>query len=94
MLCKGIFKKYLTYKQDTFDLLLYTLNSMVKDKTTILFSRQRRPAIEVNKSDFEQRARDLQISNCEPFYRSKLFIDAHFSVDQDRRLIIKRYETE
>jgi len=63
---------------------------MVKEKRAMSFMSIRGAPIEIQKADFELRARDLQISNLEPFYRSKFFLDNNFTIDQQRRLIIYR----
>jgi len=99
------FKKYMTFKRDSFELLLYVLQQLVQEELTMKHLRahsKRGPAqevkldepIEITIEDFQAKAAELQISDLHPFYRSDLFRKNGFELDQRSKKIIKRDSME
>ncbi|KAI0561571.1 DNA helicase [Gracilaria domingensis] len=96
------FHKYLSFRRDDNELLLYILNGLVRDYSSTQLAvqdekdseeasgsdRQRR-RVEVDMEDFEARARELNVYTCQRFYESSLFKKWNFSVDQSRQVILK-----
>eukprot|EP00178_Gracilaria_changii_P010934 TRINITY_DN315_c0_g3_i1.p1 TRINITY_DN315_c0_g3~~TRINITY_DN315_c0_g3_i1.p1 ORF type:complete len:972 (+),score=217.24 TRINITY_DN315_c0_g3_i1:219-3134(+) len=96
------FHKYLAFRRDDNELLLYILNGLVRDYSSTHLAvheenendegpgtnRQRR-RVEVDMEDFEARARELNVYTCQRFYQSPLFKKWNFSVDQKRQVIVK-----
>ncbi|PXF40917.1 DNA replication licensing factor mcm2 [Gracilariopsis chorda] len=97
------FHKYLAFRRDDNELLLYILNGLVRDYSTTQTamqaaggegegsgeSGQQRRRVEVDMEDFEARARELNVYSCQRFYDSGLFKKWNFSVDQNRQVIVK-----
>lgn len=89
------FKKYMTYKWDTFELLLHALQGLVKEAREYRMARASlhpgdedavlNEPIEIPIDEFQTKAADLQISNLEPFFNSTVFSEAHFTYDRMRR---------
>lgn len=95
------FHKYLAFRRDDNELLLYILNGLVRDYSTTqapvedeadnenISSSQQLKMVEVDKDDFEARARELNVYTCRRFYESPLFKRWKFSVDNVRQVIVK-----
>lgn len=93
------FHKYLAYRKDDNELLFYVLSGLVRDyaATQVAATRDEsnsdeapaRRQVEVDLDDFEARAREMNVYNCEAFYKSNLFEQRKFSVDKARGKIIK-----
>jgi len=95
------FKKYITFKKDTFGLLLFVLKNMVKDARAMRKLRSRRQGaggaeeeeepVEVPVDEFVSKARELQISNLTAFYKSRQFMGSGFEFDRARKVIVKSF---
>lgn len=90
------FSKYLSYKKENFELLLFTLNQMVKGVMDLNRLGGRREGsqavVSIDTDEFEEKASELQISNLNPFYRSKLFSTEGYSLDSSKKHIIKNID--
>jgi DNA replication licensing factor MCM2 len=88
------FKKYMSFKKDSFELLLYILNSLRQE--ALNFARLRSPdealgdtEVEIKCEELESRAAEVQVSNLSAFYASDLFRQSGYTFDEARRIIIK-----
>ncbi|KAF5321522.1 hypothetical protein D9619_001875 [Psilocybe cf. subviscida] len=88
------FRKYLTQSKDHEELLAFLLGGLVKDKARLHQMRYReQPAnVVVKQSELEEKAKELDIFDIQPFLQSRLFktngyilndknIEKHFRVD-------------
>ena len=87
---KRNFARYLTYKRDNNELLLFILRQLTQETTTYLRNRydNEPEVIEVSEGDVLDRARHLKIQNLQPFFNSELFKSNNFSYDSKRKLIL------
>ena len=92
------FAKYVNEKRDHNELLLYTLQQLVKDAMEYRRLRQRIqlneiPAIEIPTEELDSRARELNIFDLDTFYKSDLFQNHGFSLLKEGRktLIVKEF---
>jgi DNA replication licensing factor MCM2 len=87
------FHKYLAYRKDDNDLLFYVLSGLVRDYAATqardLTGTGAPATVEVDLEDFEARAREMNVHSCQKFYGSALFEQRRFSLDGERRKIIK-----
>jgi DNA replication licensing factor MCM2 len=93
------FKKYITYKKDSFELLLYVLKSMVNE--SLNYKRLKSQAsndrggswadetVEIEVDEYTARATEMQITNLTAFYNSELFAQAGFRLDKKRKVIVR-----
>merc|ERR1719187_3069463 len=84
------FNKYMAYKKDNNELLLYLLKGLVQE--TALYMRNRYDScdlnlVEVNENDLVEKARTINIQNLQPFYNSSIFKAHNFCYDSKRKLI-------
>lgn len=91
------FRKYITEGRDHNQLLMFALQALVKEATSYLALRAGRHAlddpehvaedmeVEVPLSDLEMRAKELGISNLQPFFASPLFRTHGFQLDNSQR---------
>lgn len=91
------FDKYLTYKKDQFELLLFALHQLVNDALQVRVLRgssfeeaQSRP-VEIETDEFRAKAQELNISVIEPFLVSDVFQRNGFKLDRARKFIIKTF---
>lgn len=92
------FQKYLNEKKDSFELLLYILNSLANEQLNLrrlqrgqrVDPTQQEP-VRISKTDFEQRAAELEIFSLTSFYKSSLFSNNGFSQDRRSKVITKLY---
>ncbi len=70
------FRKYLNYRRDNNELLLFLLQEIVRQTAYYLEVRQGQPPrrVEVELADFEARAREMDISDLAPFFASDAFL--------------------
>jgi DNA replication licensing factor MCM2 len=85
------FSKYLIYKRDNNELLFFLLRQLVQEQVTYLRNRYGGPqeVVEISEKDLQERARQINIQNLQPFYDSDIFKTNHFVHDQKRRLIVQ-----
>lgn len=85
------FSRYLSNSQDHFELLLFTLQEMVRD--TLKYYRYRYqhsedfPRLEIDQQEFESRAKDLQFHDINSFYKSNIFVRNGFRLNESRKVI-------
>jgi len=84
------FRKYMSYKKDNNELILYLLKGLIQE--TALYMRNRYDScdlslVEVNENDLAEKARAINIQNLQPFYNSSIFKAHNFSYDAKRKLI-------
>jgi DNA replication licensing factor MCM2 len=70
------FRKYLNYRRDNNELLLFLLQEIVRQTAYYLEVRQGQPPrrVEIELADFEARAREMDISDLQPFFASEAFL--------------------
>eukprot|EP00871_Galdieria_phlegrea_P005968 jgi/Galph1/859/GphlegSOOS_G5716.1 len=88
------FNRYISFQSDRNQLLLHMLGTLFHEYA-VSFEQKGEledltDFIQVDIRDFESRAHELGIHSCKQFYQSHLFSNNGFSVDFDRRKIIKR----
>lgn len=89
---KKTFARYLTYKKDNNELLLYILKGLASE--TAIYMRNRYATsdvqlVEVSEKDLSDRARQIGIQNLQPFLTSDIFKAHSFSYDDKRKLILQ-----
>eukprot|EP01137_Pigoraptor_chileana_P035579 Opistho-2@29835 len=86
--------RYITYKKDNNELLYYVLQSLVRETTQYLQNRHQGELpsfIEIDKKDFEARARQLNVFDLSTFLKSDLFLKNNFTLDAKKNAIIKTF---
>ena len=89
---KRKFSKYLTFKRDNNELLLFILRQLVQETASYMRNRYgtEQEVIEISESDLADRARTINIQNLQPFFNSELFKSNSFNHDAKRKLIIQQ----
>ncbi|GIY51642.1 DNA replication licensing factor mcm2 [Caerostris darwini] len=89
---KKTFSRYLTYKRDNNELLLYVLKQLIQEQ--IAYYRSRFTAVmetvEVPEKEFQEKARQINIHNLVPFYGSEVFKAHNFIHDKKKKVIQQR----
>lgn len=86
---RDTFRKYLTFKKDSTELLYYILKQMTNEHLAFNRGRGIREAVvEIHEKDFLDRAKQINIRDVKPFYESKLFESHHYRFDSQRKLIV------
>jgi len=87
------FTRYLTYKKDNNELLLFILRGLANETATYMRNRYgtEQEVVEVNEKDLAEKARQINISNLLPFFSSNMFKSNNFSYDQTRKIIIQQF---
>jgi len=93
------FQQFIHNKKDSFELLLFVLNSRVNEHLNIRRLQRgtravdptREEPVRISKVEFEQRASELEIMNLSPFYKSAIFSNNGFRMDARSKTIIKTY---
>ncbi|XP_024528680.1 DNA replication licensing factor MCM2 isoform X2 [Selaginella moellendorffii] len=79
------FKKYMTYKRDFNELLLHLLRGLVKDALRfdelMTMPGPRLSVVHVKITDLEAKAREYNILDLQPFFNSRQFLGANFTLD-------------
>uniref|UniRef100_A0A7M4FMS2 DNA replication licensing factor MCM2 n=1 Tax=Crocodylus porosus TaxID=8502 RepID=A0A7M4FMS2_CROPO len=87
------FSRYLAFKRDNNELLLFILKQLVGEQ--VMYQRNRYGAqqdtIEVPEKDLVDKARQINIHNLTAFYDSELFKMNKFSRDVKRKLIVQQF---
>jgi len=88
---KKTFSRYLAFKRDNNELLLFILKQLAQDQMS--FQRNRygveQDVIEVSEKDLADKARQISIHNLASFYDSDIFRENKFSHDSKRKLIVQ-----
>jgi len=88
---KKTFARYLSFKKDNNELLVFILKQLVRDQISYYKNRyQSEPEIiEIQEDEFQERARQINIHNLIPFYESEFFNQNRFVHDKKRNVIIQ-----
>lgn len=91
---KKQFSRYLSYRKDSNELLLFILKNMINEQAMYLESRFRSipEFIEVGEKDFVEKARVVNIHSVYTFYDSDLFKLNKFQFDKQRKVISQHRE--
>ncbi|XP_062522583.1 DNA replication licensing factor mcm2-like isoform X2 [Corticium candelabrum] len=85
------FGRYLTYRRDNDELLLFILKQLVQDQ--VMYQRSRfggeLDIVEVQESDFTDRAKQMDVHSIASFYESQLFKTNRYVYDRKRRMIVQ-----
>merc|ERR1712038_554300 len=83
---KRKFQRYLAFKRDNNELLLFVLKQMAQETATYMRNRYgtEQEVIEVTENDLLERARAINIQNLQPFFNSQLFQSNNFRHDAQR----------
>merc|ERR1739846_218985 len=89
---KKNFARYLTYKRDNNELLLFILKQLAQETATYMRNRYgtEQEVIEVSENDLLDRARQINIQNLQPFYASDVFKGNGYSHDATRKIVIRQ----
>lgn len=85
------FSRYLAFKRDNNELLLFMLKQLAQDQMT--FQRNRygseQDILEVSEKDLADKARQINIHNLATFYDSEVFKNNRFTHDTKRKMIVQ-----
>merc|ERR1719445_2057117 len=89
---KRNFARYLSYKRDNNELLLFILRNLASETATYMRNRYgtEQEVVEINEKDLVEKARTISIQNLQPFFNSQMFKSNNFSYDASRKLIIQQ----
>lgn len=84
------FQRYLCYKKDNNELLLFVLKQLVQEQINFMRSRygSEPDVVEISEKDLQEKAHQLNITNLTPFFKSDLFKSHHFTHDARRHLVV------
>ncbi|KAM4022391.1 DNA replication licensing factor MCM2 [Anomaloglossus baeobatrachus] len=87
------FARYLAFRRDNNELLLFILKQLVAEQVTYQRNRYgaQQDSIEVSEKDLVDKARQINIHNLSAFYDSELFKMNRFSHDVKKKLIIQQF---
>jgi len=92
---KRNFARYLTYKRDNNELLLFILRQITQE--TVAYNRTRygrededQEVVEISENDLLEKAKQINIENLLPFYQSDIFKANNFTYDSKRKLVIQQ----
>ncbi|XP_042503270.1 DNA replication licensing factor MCM2 [Macadamia integrifolia] len=85
------FRKYMTFKREYNDFLLYLLRGLVKDalyfEELVSGSTAGLNQVEVKVEELQNKAQDYEIYDLKPFFSSTQFSRANFELDEGRKII-------
>ena len=86
---KKTFARYLSFKKDNNELLLFVLKQLVRDQITYHKNRYRTEpsVIEIGEDDFMDRARQVDVHSLLTFYESDIFTTNRFKYDKAAKTI-------
>lgn len=89
------FNRYLAYKKDNNQLLLYLLKQCVAERMHVQAHRtglavDRLNEVTVHEKDLSDKARQMGVYNLQPFYDSEIFTHNRFKFDAKKKLITQR----
>merc|ERR1711990_645027 len=86
---KRNFNRYLAYKRDNNELLLFVLRGLAGETATYMRNRYgtEQEVVEVQERDLADKARQISIQNLQPFFNSEMFKANNFKYDAGRKLI-------
>jgi len=90
---KRNFSRYLAYKRDNNELLLFVLRGLAGETATYMRNRYgtEQEVVEVQERDLADKARQISIQNLQPFFNSEMFKANNFKYDAGRKLIIQTF---
>ncbi|CAK9298296.1 unnamed protein product [Gordionus sp. m RMFG-2023] len=92
---KKTFSKFLSYKKDNDELLLYLLKQLSQEYLSFYRARHAQDEIQtltnikISEKDLADKAKQINIHNLGPFLHSDLFRNNNFAYDSRKRLIIQ-----
>lgn len=92
---KKNFAKYLTYRRDQNELLLFLLKQLIADQLSYIKHKSSKSAsvnldnVTIPEEDFIDKARQLNINNVKSFYESPLFKTMKFKYDASKKEIMQ-----
>ena len=89
---KRNFARYLSFKRDNNELLLFILRQLTQDQASYMRSRYgtEQDTIEISEADLLDKARQINIQNLQPFYASDVFKGNGYSHDAIRKIVIRQ----
>merc|ERR1712241_21287 len=89
---KRNFNRYLAYKRDNNELLLFILRGLAHETATYMRNRYgtEQEVVEINEKDLAEKARQISIQNLLPFFNSEMFKANNFKYDTTRKIIIQQ----
>merc|ERR1712223_865384 len=89
---KRNFARYLSFKRDNNELLLFILRQLTQDQASYMRSRYgtEQDVIEISEADLLDKARQINIQNLQPFYASEVFKGNGYSHDATRKIVIRQ----
>merc|ERR1711881_709844 len=90
---KRNFNRYLTYKRDNNELLLFILRGLATETATYMRNRYgtEQEVVEISEKDLSEKARQISIQNLQPFFNSEMFKANNFTYDSTRKLILQQF---
>ncbi|XP_018409454.1 PREDICTED: DNA replication licensing factor MCM2 [Nanorana parkeri] len=87
------FARYLAFRRDNNELLLFILKQLVAEQVTYQRNRYgaQQDSIEVSEKDLVDKARQINIHNLSAFYDSELFKMNRFMHDVKKKLIVQQF---
>ncbi|CAG10746.1 unnamed protein product, partial [Tetraodon nigroviridis] len=87
------FARYLAFRRDNNELLLFILKQLVAEQTAYQRSRYgvQNDTVEISEKDFKDKARQINIHNLTAFYDSDLFRSNKFSHDTKKKIILQQF---
>ncbi|XP_053325111.1 DNA replication licensing factor MCM2 [Spea bombifrons] len=87
------FARYLAFRRDNNELLLFILKQLVAEQVTYQRNRYgaQQDTVEVSEKDLVEKARQINIHNLSAFYDSELFKMNRFSHDVKKKLIVQQF---
>lgn len=85
------FSRYLAFRRDNNELLLFILKQLAQDQMTFQANRYSThlETVEIAEKDLAEKAHQIRIESLSDFYNSALFRNNNFSYDAKRKLIIE-----
>merc|ERR550525_1228723 len=89
---KRNFSRYLSYRRDNNELLLFILRNLASETATYMRNRYgtEQEVVEINEKDLAEKARQINIQNLQPFYASDVFKGNGYSHDATRKIVIRQ----
>merc|ERR1719187_687242 len=87
------FARYLSYKRDNNELLLFILRGLANETATYMRNRYgtEQEVVEINEKDLSDKARQINIQNLQPFFNSEIFKANNFNYDATRKIILQQF---
>merc|ERR1711915_509548 len=89
---KRNFSRYLSYKRDNNELLPFVLRGLASETATYMRNRYgtEQEVVEVNEKDLAEKARQINITNLQPFFNSEMFKSNNFKFDSSRKIVVQQ----